>query len=145
MYPEPNPEASTRSFTTGTTMLPEVELERPRGSAAVVFDGPEAMCGVAITAYTCLDTDATNDLELILRRGQQVLMRTTTLVQDDGLYGVKQPPDCVELRRRARTGKRSAPLLICGDALSARPWIASDSRQGVIECHNGVIGSTTPP
>ena len=141
IYPEAEPhEASSRSFTTGTTMLPDVELQAPHGSAAVVFDGPEAMCGNAVTAYTCLDTDVTNNLELILRRGQEVLMRTTTLVQDDGLYGVQQAPDCVELRRRARTGKRSAPLLVCGDALNARPWIASDSKQGVVQCRDGVIG-----
>jgi len=72
-----------------------------------------------------------------------VLMRTTTVVQNDGLYALPSVPDCVELRRRAPTGKRSAPLTICGDSLNARPWMASDTAKQVVQCRDGVIG--VPP
>lgn len=132
---------SSISFTTGSSMLPDPALEPPRGAASVVHTGPEAMCGRAHTVYTCLDVEDAGGLELIVRKGDDVLMRTTTLVQDDGLYALESVPDCVELRRRSRTGKRSEPRLICGDALGARPWVATDSGQfGVIACREGVIG-----
>jgi hypothetical protein len=140
---EPAESTSVR-FTTGTEMLPDPTLEPPTGTAAVVFGGPKDMCGDG-EVYACLGVDEAkpDDLELILRRGDDVLMRTTSLVLDDALYGVSDVPDCVELRRRAPTGKRSAPLRICGETLAARRWVASDSRQGVIACEDGVIGTAS--
>jgi hypothetical protein len=124
-------------------MLPDTSLEPPSsGNASVVFDGPEPFCGGG-TVYTCLGIDDVQGIELIVRRGEEVLMRTTTVVQDDGLYALPSVPDCVELRRRAPTGKRSAPLTICGDALNARPWMASDTAKQVVQCRDGVIG--VPP
>jgi hypothetical protein len=134
-------DSSSLSFTTGTDVHPDTALEPPSGGqASVVFDGPEPMCGGG-TVYTCLGVDETEGIELIVRRGEEVLMRTTTLVQDDGMYVVPSVPDCVELRRRAPTGKRSAPLMICGDALNARPWVASDTWQVATQCQDGVIGA----
>jgi len=132
---------SSLSFTTGTEMLPEVSLEPPHATASVLFDGPGAMCGGS-KVYTCLGIHDPDDVELIARRGDEVLLRTTTLVRNDALYGLADVPDCVELRRRARTGRRSAPVTICGDALHARKWVASDSVQQVVQCRDGMIGAS---
>jgi len=38
--------------------------------------------------YTCLGIDDVQDIELTVRRRQEVLMGTTTVVQNDGLYAL---------------------------------------------------------
>ena len=128
------------SFTTGTKSLPDDQaLAPPTGTASVLRNGPPTMCG-GQTVFMCLGIDDPTDVELIIRRGDEILLRTTTLVLNDGLYATDQVPDCVELRRRSGTGRRSEPLEICGDALGIRAHRDSDSVQQVVQCRGGVIG-----
>jgi hypothetical protein len=86
----------------GTERFPTEDLVPPRGTASVVFDAPEGMCGGTI--FSCLGLDDAQSVELIARKGEEVLMRTFSLVMDDGLYRLPQVPDCIEMRRRSRTG-----------------------------------------
>lgn len=137
-------ESASIHFTTGAAMLPDEALDAPRGAASVLFDAPQAMCGDSNTVYVCLGLADADDVELIMRRGREVLLRTTTLVQDDAAYAIKQMPDCVELRRRSKTGKRSEPTTICDDALHARRWVTADSMRQVVQCRDGVIGTQEP-
>ncbi|HEY6877908.1 MAG TPA: Ig-like domain-containing protein [Polyangiales bacterium] len=131
-------------FTTGTEMLPDLPLATPHVDVSVVRDAPEAMCGLPHTVFACVGVEQADDLELIMRRGDEILLRTTTLVQDSGQYSLSAVPDCVELRRRSPTGKRSAPHSICGDALQVRAWTATDSPDGFVSCQAGTIGASHP-
>lgn len=128
-------------FTTGTRSLPDETLAPPRIRASVLRDAPVAMCGIGQTTFACIGPEAQDGVELIMRRGEQILLRTTTLVQADGLYSLTDVPDCIELRRRARTGKRSAPVSVCGEALEVRAWTKADSPGGSPACHDGAIGA----
>lgn len=138
-------ESNLLTFTTGTKLLPETTPEPPRAIASVVFDGPPALCGPGHRVYACLGIEDAKDVELIIRRGDEILLRTTTLVQDDGMYAIEGVPDCVELRRRSPTGKRSTPHAICGDALKAQKWGSGESQLSFPQCKSGVIGSSKPP
>jgi hypothetical protein len=129
LYPdayEPPQATATLEFRTGTTSLPEISLAVPSLSATVVRDGPPAMCGTG-THTVCIGTSDSAGTELIMRRGSTVLLRTTTLVRDSGSYALAEIPDCIELRRRAPTGKRSEPFRLCGDDLRVQGWTKDDN------------------
>lgn len=128
-------------FTTGKAVLEDKPLSPPTARVSVLFDTPPAMCGPGNSVVVCLGIEDWHNVELVIRKGDEILMRTDTVVQDSGVYALREIPDCVELVRRSDTGKRSEPLRLCGDALSARPHAAGDSHLGVIDCRSGRIGA----
>lgn len=145
MFPDaeaPLQPTATLEFTTGTTSLPEVTLSVPTLKATVVRDNPPPMCGTG-NQLACIGTADTAGVELIMRRGDTVLLRTTTLVSDSGTYALPEVPDCIELRRRAPTGKRSEPFKLCGDALRVHAWTEEDNGEfGFLDCMSGETPTT---
>lgn len=131
------------SFTTGSEQLADETLLPPRLSAASVLRGARD-CGGLPTTFACiggLEEEAPRDLELIALRGDEVLLRVTSLIRDDGTYGIAEPPDCIELRRRAADGRRSEPSRICGAALLTRDYRKGESEtEGWVACHAGILG-----
>jgi MYXO-CTERM domain-containing protein len=65
---------------------------------------------------------ARSDVEVIARRGDETLLHWM-LKAGDGAFKLDAVPDCLEFRRRARTGRRSAPVILCDEALEAKPYI----------------------
>jgi hypothetical protein len=138
----PGAESTSISFTTGTERLPERTLDAPRAQASVLRDAPEAMCGPGGRVFLCLGSDGKKDLELIVRKGDKILLRAVPPhISNDASYVFVDEPDCIELRRTAPNGQRSEPTTICGAALKARAWREDDSKQGVVPCRDGVIGA----
>jgi hypothetical protein len=123
---EASPEASSLTFVAGVDSLPEPELTVPKGRASILTGLPEpAACG-PVKATTCINvegqTEARRDVEIIARRGDRVLLRTLMPINDAN-FGFDEVPDCLELRRRSPTGKRSKPLMLCGDDLLATKYL----------------------
>lgn len=132
-------------FKTGGVLVPKRSLEVPQFErASVVRGAPD--CGGVPTVMMCiggLAEEEPHDLELIARRGDTILLRSTSLIRDDGTYGVPAVPDCIELRRRAGDGRRSEPKRICGQALSISEWPESVPESEWATCHDGVISQPT--
>lgn len=57
-------------------------------------------------------------------------------------FTLDEQPDCIELRGRTPTGRRSAPLKICGEALQARAYVSS--YPPAITCHAGKFVDALP-
>lgn len=131
------------TFTTGSDELADVPLLPPPLTAASVLRGAPD-CGGVPVVMACiggLEQQTPADVELIARRGNEILLRITSLIQNDGNYGMAAPPDCIELRRRARDGRRSEPTKICGDALLTRDYLASEATPGSwVACKDGILG-----
>lgn len=132
------------SFTTGESELPDEPLDRPHLSAASVMRGAPD-CGGVPTIMACLGRVKPAEpsrVELLMRRGDEILMRTTHFIQSDSAFGLKNVPDCIELRRRAVDGRRSEPATICGDALPVSDFTPRDENaNGWVTCRDGLIGA----
>ncbi|MEY4514799.1 MAG: hypothetical protein RLZZ450_6921 [Pseudomonadota bacterium] len=136
---EPGPTSFV--FTTGTASLPDEVPAAPTGAASVVFDvAPDGQsCGDG-TNYACVGVDLWDNVEVLAKKGDETLLRWV-LKANDGLFSLRQQPDCIELRRLSATGRRSDPLKICGDALKPRAYTTSDRDSNQwIQCTNGVVG-----
>jgi hypothetical protein len=120
LYPSSGGPSSVR-FTTGTTSLPDEEPEPPTASASVFLDVPPdgISCGGG-TVLAFIDVPDWEDVEVVARRGDTVLLHWM-LNAGDGAFELEEVPDCLEFRRRAPTGRRSTPVVLCGDALAERP------------------------
>ena len=129
------------SFTTGDSELPDEPLAKPQLTAASVMRGvPD--CGGGRRTAACLggvEKNARDNIELLMRRGDEILLRTTTFIQDDGPYGLTKEADCVELRRRARDGRRSEPVKLCGDQLPVGDFPPIRSTSDWPSCHDGML------
>ena len=96
----------------------------------------------------CVSVDAPIDdeqrVEVIARREHKVVMRW--LLDDignaDAIFAMTPVPDCIEVRRRAKTGKRSAPTEVCGDALKVTPFREEDVDAS--QCRNGEFQAREP-
>ena len=103
------------AFTTGNASLPDPELAMPKAHVSLMRDLPGTSCG-PMPVVACIDVGGLasdpNDVEVIARR-DRVLLRAFTR-GPDGTLDLDAIPDCMEFRRRAPTGKRSKPLVLCG-------------------------------
>jgi hypothetical protein len=141
-----DPDRTSLTFTTGTRLLPEQNLRTPTGRASVVEGLPQSgvACGPT-TVQACVGLDDYTNVEMVARRGDEIIMRW--LFSDDTTdanFGFGVVPDCLEFRRRAATGQRSAPLTICGDALGTRSARADETSSQFVQCRAGVIGVPEP-
>jgi uncharacterized protein (TIGR03382 family) len=139
-YPENDPkEGSSLTFTTGIEMLPERELTVPKARASAINEVPElGGCG-DFPVLTCLNvegqTEDVRDVEVIARRDGKIAMRTLLPINDAD-YGFDGLPDCLELRRRSPTGKRSEAVMLCDLEAHKYPKI-DPARRDYPSCHNG--------
>jgi hypothetical protein len=146
LYPDsfpPGDRTQSLTFTTGAEPLAQQHLEPPEHSHVSVVTAA-IDCGGLPTTMMCiggLDAPSPTDLELIVRHEDEVLLRVTGDIIDDGMYVLPEVPTCVELRRRAANGQRSEPVTICGDALGVRAARPSDYERGAPVCHDGRFGS----
>lgn len=101
-------------FSTGAELLPDPELARPNGRLALVKPSPNmsTSCG-PYAATGCLTVDDPTDVELVLRDGDQIFSVLKSLQEYQPLILWKMPT-CIDLQRRAPTGRRSPPLTFCG-------------------------------
>ena len=147
LYPESlsrDHRVASLSFTTGDSELPDEPLARPTLSAASVMRGAPD-CGGVPVVMACLGRvkpAEPSHVELLMRRGSDILLRTTHFIQSDVAFGLKEVPDCIELRRRAIDGRRSEPATICGDALPVSDFTPADKNSnGWVTCKDGLIGA----
>lgn len=128
---------SSVTFVTGADFLPEPELKRPKARIAII-DHVSEFCG-AVHTLGCLSVEGKTseqpDLELIVRRGDSIRMRRL-IVSGDVTVELFALPDCLELRQRAPTGKRSEPLVLCGDELNVRDLRSGEAEGGSFVCKN---------
>jgi hypothetical protein len=134
------PDDASIRFVTGVNLLPEQDLPTPKVHATTV-QGMSFENGCWPTnVMTCLNLDDPPedrfDVEVIARHDGKMLVRWLTPIKD-ATYSFAVLPDCFELRSRSRTGKRSEPLMLCGDALDVRP-----KTQVFPVCKNGVFKET---
>jgi hypothetical protein len=141
IYPNADEGKNTLSFTTGTALLPDEEPQVPQGAASVLLNSPAPLCGSG-SVRACVGVSDYRDVELIARRGERVLLHWL-MGADAGEFALVEQPDCIELRRRTATGRRSAPLKICGDALQANPYLGDYPLSG--RCHAGKFMDPSPP
>jgi hypothetical protein len=145
-YPDsllPEQRIAALSFRTGDRDVADEPLRQPPlTTVSVVRGAPDCIrARVAMACIGGLEASNPRDLELIARRGDKVLLRTTKFVRRDGSYGLDEEPDCIELRRRALDGRRSEPTKVCGTALLTRDFQKSDEgNNGWVECKDGVLG-----
>lgn len=127
------------TFTTSGALLPDPELAPPQGAAEVVSGTPEAFCFSGRNSVCIAALDPVQ-LEVRVFSGTELLMLEHTL-STEYPYTFEKKPDCIELRRRSRTGRRSEPLRFCGDALPTRAWPKTDDGDAgsgdVLECRGG--------
>jgi hypothetical protein len=90
------------------------------------------------SALACLSLDDWEDVEVVARRDGEVTMRWVLLSGEGGL-AFPEAPDCLELRRRSPTGRRSEPLVICGDAFNTRSLRDEDLTHRNLTCSEGTI------
>jgi hypothetical protein len=138
------------SFTTGDTLVPERTLSRPEAKASVLLDVPASSFGCSFEhVYVCLFADDPQEIELIARRGDEVLLRWLLPRIDsagsplEGLVTRGTAPDCLEFRRRNANGQRSEPLTLCGDQLPTRSYRDEDGSE-VVACRDGKVGADAP-
>ncbi len=131
---------TSTTFTTGTRLLPDEALAKPQGRASFLqrITGPGDGCG-PVKFKGCIGLEEGGDIEMIARHGDDIILRMQ-LRELDGQFSFKVLPDCLEFRRRSRTGQRSEPLTICGDDLSTRDFRESDMDGYSLACHDGVFG-----
>jgi hypothetical protein len=126
-------------------MLPETVLEPPVALASMISGlPPSGLLCVSGEFMTCVTVDDFENVEVLARRGEEIVMRWM-LLDRDGDFLLEAAPDCVEFRRRSRTGKRSAAVAICGKQLGLRAFRPSDLKDQVIQCRNGKIGTDADP
>jgi hypothetical protein len=123
MYPDAGIGKDNYRFVTGVDSLEDSELAVPKTRASLLTGLPDT--GAACTAFslkTCINvegqTEDQRDVEVIVRRGDRIMLRTLMWVNDMD-FGFAERPDCLELRRRSPTGKRSKPVMLCGKDLPA--------------------------
>jgi hypothetical protein len=143
MFPESEmpPAMATLSFTTGSSVLAESELEPPTAIASMISETP--MSGLACGSgqfTTCVAVDGFDDVELLARRGDEIIMRWM-MQGREGSFIFESAPDCMEFRRVGPTGKRSAVVAICDQQLSPRPFRPSDLQDDFVQCREGKVGS----
>jgi hypothetical protein len=123
-------------------MLPDPELEQPTAIARMISQRQSspalADCGGGEFA-TCVGVDDFENVEVIARRGDEIIMRWM-LLAPEGVFLFEVAPDCMEFRRRAPTGKRSAVVAVCGPELAARPFRPSDLDNDGFRCRDGKFG-----
>lgn len=144
LYPEQR--TGTVSFTTGSEEVADKMLRPPQLTTASVLLGASDCIGEgrALTCIGGLERNNPKDHELIARRGDKILLRTTQFIQNDASYALREQPDCIELRRRAPDGRRSEPTTLCGSALLTRELQESDkSSSGWVECKDGILGDAS--
>lgn len=153
MYPHSAHESpSALTFTTGSALLPDEEPSVPSGEARVLFDVDprQFMCGAGNEdVHACVRLDDWKDVEVLALRGDEVILRWV-MGSESGSFALSQQPDCIELRRRTATGRRSAPKRLCGDALDARAFQPDDGDAlGVLACNRDFVAepveSEQPP
>ncbi|MET0284580.1 MAG: Ig-like domain-containing protein [Polyangiales bacterium] len=133
---------STLHFTTGTKTLPEISFAPPHLTASVIRGVPDEHQPTQKLVLACLGTNDTEQVELRIVRGREVLHRTTRVVSG-GFYRLPKVPDCIELRRRLATGKRSEPVAVCGKQLSVRTWKGTAGERP--SCEDGIVRSVRAP
>lgn len=135
-------------FVTGSDSLPESELAVPEARLSTLTDLPDlGSCG-PIKAKTCLNvegqTEERRDVEVIARRGDELLLRTLLPINDAD-YGFAELPDCLELRRRSPTGARSKPLMLCGDELHVKKYEQRGNKPDWPRCEDGTFTPEAGP
>lgn len=130
------------TFTTGSEMLDDAEPEAPAGKASIVLNVPAQGSCDAGKATTCVGLTPSKNVEVIARRGDRMLMHWMIRSAEDWTFVFAETPDCMEFRSHSETGKRSAPLKICGDKLATREFRKSDVEPEWEElwCEDGVVG-----
>jgi hypothetical protein len=143
LYPDLENGPDSFTFTTGTELLPDDEPQVPEGAASVVFDVPAdgQSCGSGAVA-ACVGLQDARAVEVLALRGEHSVLRWVLRGNHGGAFKLVDEPECVELRRITATGRRSAPLRICGAELRSRSFRASDRHIGFLRCSGGVIGPT---
>ena len=130
------------TFTTGAAPTPDEEIAPPQLTAASVLRGAP-VCGGRPENVTCiagLEQPDPADLELIARRGDEILLRISSFIGEGGNYITEEAPDCIELRRRAPNGRRSEPVRICGEELLVRDYREGDlDENDWVTCEEGVL------
>lgn len=135
-----DPEYETVTFTTGTRLLADDEPEAPRGAASALVNVTSGSSCDDGSVAVCASAESWENVELIARRGDETVLRWV-LRAADNTFLLEDVPDCVELRRLGATGRRSAPVTVCGSALNARSFQPHDRDElGVLLCKGGVAG-----
>jgi MYXO-CTERM domain-containing protein len=124
MYPTAGVGKDNLRFVAGAASLPDPELAAPKSHVSMLTGfPPDGAACVAFTTKTCVNvegqTEDKRDIEVIVRRGDKMLMRSLMWANDSD-FGFAEEPDCLELRRRAKTGKRSPPVILCGKDLPSK-------------------------
>jgi hypothetical protein len=121
--PGKSPLVSVR-FSTSSELLPDPELAPPTGTLKLI-EAPKNFsnsCGT-VAGFACLRVDDPTDVEVVVRDGDTILMRSP-LRQAEWRFDLwNKLPTCIELVRRAKTGRRSKPLSFCGKDLAPQPWV----------------------
>jgi hypothetical protein len=142
MHPDSGLGKDSSTFVTGVASLPEPDLPLPKTRASLLtgLPGDGAACA-SFNLKTCINvegqTEERRDVELIVRRGDRVMLRTLMWANDMD-FGFIERPDCLELRRRSPTGQRSKPVTLCGDDLPATKLANPSARWDAWpRCENG--------
>ena len=117
------------TFTTGSESLSDEEPTQPTATASVVYDVPPdgASCGVG-TVRASIDVKDWADVEVIARRDDHILLHWM-LTTGGGAFKLDAMPNCIDFRRRTRTGRRSAPVTLCGEALVTKSFLEPPSTE----------------
>lgn len=108
------------SFSTGNVLLPDPELEAPRAKLVLgaLPGNMSSSCG-PLAAHGCVTVDDPTDVILVMRDGDVSFSEMVLRDASTPLLLFKLP-ECIDLLRRAPTGRRSKPVTFCGDALRLR-------------------------
>jgi hypothetical protein len=111
-------------FVTGADSLPDPDLAAPKSRVSMLTGfPPDGAACTAFTTKTCVNvegqTEDKRDIEVIVRRGDTLLMRSLMWTNDSD-FAFDEQPDRLELRRRSPTGKRSNAVILSGEDLPAR-------------------------
>ena len=131
----PSGQTTMIRFSTGSELLPDPELRTPT-RAEVALSAPPSnsstSCG-PLAAHGCLIVDEATDVEVVMRKGDAII-NELLLMQANTPLLLWEMPTCIDVQRRAKTGRRSAPLSLCGDALTLLPPQA-------LNCPGDIFGS----
>jgi hypothetical protein len=104
-------------FGTGTELLPDPELTRPSAQLTLLVPAQYSTSCGPLAATGCLTVDDPTDVEVVVRDGSTILSQFM-LSNNNQHLGLSKLPTCIDVQRRAPTGRRSAALSFCGDALN---------------------------
>jgi hypothetical protein len=109
------------TFTAGSRQLPDPPLPAPRAQVTVMLTKHRTSCGEGPISL-CVSNADSDSLELTVSYDggfslTRVMLSPAPAGTAKAYFLSRRQPRCVELRRTSATGRRSAPLRLCGEQL----------------------------